>query len=44
MSEEKIDELSHQDSELSRLKAAFLASIQDSVVIEATCYFISVVW
>jgi len=32
---EKIDELSQQDSELSRFKAAFLASIQDSVVTTA---------
>jgi len=32
VSQETIDELSQQESELSRLKAAFLASIQDTVV------------
>jgi len=35
VSQEKIDELSQQEAELSRLKAAFLSSIQDSVVIAA---------
>jgi len=44
VSQEKIDELNHQDSELSRLKAAFLANIQDPLVIAVVCWLLIIIY